>query len=163
MKKYLYLLFALVLFTGQSCKETVDFEKEKTSALDSFNQFIIALQDENAAILDDLLCDDPDMIFFGTDAQERWIGKDEFIAAQQAFFDATSDSKLEIYKSTIKLNKTGDVAWTSCMVNWDIISGDQSMRLEGLRMTCVLENRDGTWVVVQGHGSVPVSGQMIEY
>ena len=113
MKKYLYIYFALVLFAFQSCNETVetvDIEKEKTSVSDSFNQFITALQDENAAMLEDLVSDDPDMIFFGTDAQERWIGKDEFISAQQAFFDATSDSRLEITKSTIKLDKTGNVA-----------------------------------------------------
>ncbi len=61
------------------------------------------------------------------------------------------------------LSESGTVAWTSCMMNWDIISGDEPMQLEGLRLTAVFEKRENNWVAVQGHGSVPVSGQMIEY
>ena len=163
MKKYLWILSALVLFAGHSCQETIDIEKENTAVLEKFNQWVYAIQDEDAEMLETLLCDDPDMIFFGTDALERWIGKEEFIAAQEAFFEVSSESKIEIYNTTNKLSTSGNVAWTSCMLNWDIVSGDQAMHLEGIRMTSVLEKRDGTWVIVQGHGSVPVSGQMIEY
>jgi uncharacterized protein (TIGR02246 family) len=152
--------FAMLLI---SCKTTVDIEKEKTAVSEKLNEWINALQDEDADMLEDLMCDDPDMVSFGTDAQERWIGKDDFIAAQKKFFEATSESKIEIYNTTIKLSESGMAAWTSCMMNWDIISGDQPMHLEGLRLTAVFEKRNNNWEIVQVHGSVPVSGQMIEY
>jgi ketosteroid isomerase-like protein len=68
-----------------------------------------------------------------------------------------------MYNRTIKVSGSGTVAWTSCMMKWDIMAGDQPMHLEGLRFTIVFEKRDNNWVVVQGHGSVPVSGQVVEY
>lgn len=154
------ICFAMVL-TG--CKKTVDLEKEKTAVLERSNQWIYAIQNEDAEMLENIMCDDPEMVFFGTDTQERWIGKDDFMAAQKKFFESTSKSKIEIYNTTIKLSRSGTVAWTSSMLNWDILSGEQPMHLEGLRMTFVFEKRNNNWVAVQGHGSVPVSGQMIKY
>ncbi|NQU81636.1 MAG: nuclear transport factor 2 family protein [Bacteroidetes bacterium] len=162
MKKlFLFLVCFGILLIG--CKTTVNLDKEKTVVSERFQQWINAFGDEDAAMLENLLCDDPDMIFFGSDASERWIGKDEFIAAQKEFFEVTSESKIEAYNTTIKLSRSGTVAWTSLMMNWDILSGDQPMHLEGIRMTCVFEKRDNNWVVVQVHGSAPVSGQMVEY
>ncbi len=145
------------------CKPSLDIEKEKTAVLERFNQWVYALQDEDSEMLENVMCDDPDMVFIGTDAPERWIGKDAFINAQKEFFEATSESKIEINNTSVKLSESGTVAWISCTMNWDILSGDQPIHLEGLRMTAVLEKRDNNWIVVQGHGSVPVSGQMIEY
>jgi len=162
MKK-LFLLplsFAMLLI---SCQTAVDLESEKALVSESLNQWISAHQNENVDMIETILCDDPDMIIFGTDAQERMMGKDEFIAAQKKFFEETSESKIEIYKTTIKLCKSGNVAWTSCLLNWDILSGGQPLHMEGLRLTSVFEKRNNKWLVVQGHVSVPVSGQAVAY
>jgi uncharacterized protein (TIGR02246 family) len=161
--KNVFLITACFAMLAIGCKTNVDIEKEKNAALESFNQWVNALQDEDAEMLESILCDDPDMVMIGTDAPEFWKGKDAFIDAQKKFFEATSESKIEIHNISVKLSESGTVAWISCLMNWDILSGEQLMHLDGLRMTAVLEKRDGQWVIVQGHGSVPVSGQMIEY
>jgi hypothetical protein len=69
--------FLAVLLFG--CKPSVDIENEKNVVEETFNKWIIAFQDEDAETLAGIMCDDPDMIFFGTDAQERWVGKDAFL------------------------------------------------------------------------------------
>ncbi len=142
---------------------TTDIEKETAAVSERLNQWIRALENKDAEMLKDVICDDSGMVFFGTDLQERWVGRDEFITAQKEFFKATSDSRLEVYNKTIQISKSGTVAWTSCMMNWDIMAGEQPMHLEGLRGTFVFEKREGNWMIVQGHGSQPVSGQMVAY
>jgi uncharacterized protein (TIGR02246 family) len=159
--KVLFSVFSALLLLG--CQPTVDVAKEKNAVDETLNQWINAFQDEDAEMLASVMGDDPDMIFFGTDAQERWVGKDDFIASQKEFFEATSESKIELYNKTIKVSGSGTVAWSTCMMKWDVMSGDQPMHLEGIRFTMVFEKRDNNWIIVQGHGSVPVAGQGVEY
>jgi ketosteroid isomerase-like protein len=149
--------------TGNGQTATVDIEKEKAVVLGKLDQWFRAIEVKDAEILEGIISNDTDLVFFGTDSQERWMGKDDFISAQKEFFNATSDSRIKIYNKTIQLSQSGTVAWTSCMMNWDILSGDQPIHLEGLRLTLTFEKRNENWVIVQGHGSVPVSGQMIAY
>jgi ketosteroid isomerase-like protein len=143
--------------------EVLDIEKEKAAVSAKLDQWFRAIDVKDVEMLEETICDDAEVVFFGTDAQERWIGRDDFMAAQKEFFKATSDSRMEIYNKTVQLSQSGTVAWASCMMNWDIMSEDQPIHLEGLRLTCTFEKRDGRWVIVQGHASVPVSGQMIAY
>jgi uncharacterized protein (TIGR02246 family) len=148
---------------GNGQTTAADIEKEKAAVSTKLDQWFRAIDVKDAEMLEETICDDAEVVFFGTDAQERWIGRDDFMAAQKEFFKATSDSRMEIYNKTVQLSQSGAVAWASCMMNWDILSGDQPIHLEGLRLTCTFEKRDGRWVIVQGHASVPVSGQMIAY
>jgi ketosteroid isomerase-like protein len=143
--------------------EVADIKKEKAAVSYILDQFFDSYRDEKTEIFENILDDDPELLFFGTDTQERWIGKDVFMAAQKEFFKATSDAKIEIYNKTVQIAKSGNVAWTSCMTNLDIMSDGKPMRLEGLRLTSTFEKRDGKWVLVQGHASQPISGQMIAY
>jgi ketosteroid isomerase-like protein len=140
-----------------------DFEKERAAVSERIDQWFRAIDLKDAEMLEEVICDDPGMLFFGTDVQERWIGRDDFIAAQKDFFIATSNSRIDIYNKTIQISNSGTVAWTSCMMDWDIMAGEQPIHLEGLRLTSVFEKREGKWVLVQGHGSQPVSGQMVAY
>jgi predicted ester cyclase/ketosteroid isomerase-like protein len=148
---------------GNEQTATIDIEKEKAAVSGRFDQLLRAIEKEDVELLEKILCGDADLIFFGTDANERWVGKKALIAAHKEFFRATSDSSMEIYNKTIHISLSGTVAWTSCMMNWDITSGGQSLNLKGLRLTMVFEKRDDEWFAVQTHGSIPPSGQSIEY
>ncbi|MEN6370078.1 MAG: nuclear transport factor 2 family protein [Thermotogota bacterium] len=65
--------------------------------------------------------------------------------------------RAEVRDLQIHLARSGDVAWYSAtlddMVSWD---GKTDRFGEGLRWTGVLEKRDGRWVIVQMHASLPV-------
>jgi ketosteroid isomerase-like protein len=42
-------------------------------------------------------------------------------------------------------------------------SGAEAVSLEGMRVTSVLEKRQGKWLIVHFHYSMPVAGQAIKY
>ncbi|MHB1193872.1 MAG: nuclear transport factor 2 family protein [Longimicrobiales bacterium] len=43
------------------------------------------------------------------------------------------------------------------------VVGRETASVEGMRLTGVLEKRNGTWLMVHFHGSVPVSAQIVAY
>jgi len=61
------------------------------------------------------------------------------------------------------MSSHGGVAWFSTVLDMGVSVGSEVASLRGLRTTGVLEKRDGNWVIVQLHTSVPVAGQQIEY
>jgi len=63
----------------------------------------------------------------------------------------------------IKVNATGNTAWFSELYDWKMVTQGQPVNLIGARVTGVLDKRNGKWVCVQFHVSVPVSGQAAEY
>jgi len=65
--------------------------------------------------------------------------------------------RTEVRDLQIHLSRSGDVAWFFANLD-DVVSweGKVSRFGEGLRWTGVLEKRDGRWVFVQMHASLPV-------
>ena len=58
----------------------------------------------------------------------------------------------------------GTVAWFSEVLDVKVVvATGEAVELEGTRFTGVLEKRNGNWVLVQIHASVPVAGQAVEY
>jgi ketosteroid isomerase-like protein len=84
----------------------------------------------------------------------------ESLTKQFASFEKT---KLTVKDQVIKVNPSGNVAWFSEVVDWDIVAQAQPTHIEGSRITGVLEKRNGNWVIVQFHISVPVSNQAVKY
>jgi len=49
------------------------------------------------------------------------------------------------------------------VIDWTTRSGDEAVSVPGIRITTVLEKRQGVWLIVHFHYSVPVAGQAIKY
>jgi ketosteroid isomerase-like protein len=60
------------------------------------------------------------------------------------------------------ISETGDVAWFSDITNWKFKIRDNSIKLNNVRITGVLEKRKGRWKIVQVHASAP-QGQVTAY
>ena len=91
-------------------------------------------------------------------------GFDAFREARQRQFAAFDNVEFEAAEQRIRLAESGDVAWFSETFDLFLISqNQQAVGLEGLRLTGVLERRDGRWQIVQLHTSLPVRGQAAEY
>ncbi|MDZ7265311.1 MAG: nuclear transport factor 2 family protein, partial [candidate division KSB1 bacterium] len=73
------------------------------------------------------------------------------------------NAKVTIKDQVIKVNQYGNTTWFSEIAEWDLVAQGQAVNLQGLRFTVVLEKRNGNWVVVQFHSSIPVSGQAAAY
>ena len=163
MRNFAILMVSTVLLVTE-CAPKVDIEAEKTAVRAMIDKMEKAFETNDPELLAEIISKSPDNVFFGTDAAERWVGFDNFIEAQKQFF-ATVDkgSEITFHNIVLGIGKAGDTAWMSSTMDWKGTSQGEPFTLEGLRMTAVMEKQDGKWVIVQMHGSVPVSGQAIEY
>jgi ketosteroid isomerase-like protein len=71
--------------------------------------------------------------------------------------------KMAIRDQVIKVSAAGDAAWFSQVVDLSIETKGQTVKLDGARLTGILEKRGGKWLVVQMHFSVGVAGQAAKY
>ncbi|HKJ44086.1 MAG TPA: nuclear transport factor 2 family protein [Sunxiuqinia sp.] len=146
-----------------SCTPKVDLKAEKTQVKAAVDDFATVLENEDMNLLKNLMAHDADMVCFGTDASERWVGYDALQESVQQQFAAFSDAKIDVSDQVINVNPTGNTAWFSEVMDWSMKVDTQMVNMQGVRMTGVLEKQDGKWVFVQFHTSVPVSGQAAEY
>jgi hypothetical protein len=159
------LLFVLVALATLSANAGHhEPEKHAKSNLKSaVDQLMGAFEKESVEMFDDVMAQDSDMVSFGTDASERWVGFDEVrdsFAKQVGAFEVES---IDTKEQVIKASKSGEVAWFSQVVDWHISSGGNSQTISGIRVTGVLEKRGTEWKIVQFHTSAPVQGQVVEY
>jgi ketosteroid isomerase-like protein len=178
MKKsfQLILVVSLVfsLWLALSCKKAekeeaeeiaaaVDLEAAKVAVNSVLDQWIQVIDTENLELFSKLMAHDPDMVSFGTDAAERWVGYESLENSMKKQFESTEESKGTSRERVITVHKSGEVAWWSELWDWKGKAQGQPFALEGMRLTGVLEKRNGNWVIVHVHASVPVSGQAIKY
>lgn len=116
-----------------------------------------------AEILAEVTARDEELVTFGTDAAERWVGYEALLRAAKAQNEAFRVPEHRARDRVVQLSRSGDVAWFSELLDMVVESGGEVTRVEGMRVTGVLERREGRWVFVQFHSSVPVSGQLVAY
>lgn len=163
MKNLIALIAGIAISIASGCAPTVDPEAEKAQVKTVVDQFAQILETEDMALLSKTMAHDPDMVNFGTDATERWVGWEALKASVEQQFAAFDNTKLTVKDQVIKVHASGKVAWFSEVVDWDTAAQGQPVHISGSRLTGVLEKRNGNWVFVQFHASVPVSGQAAQY
>jgi ketosteroid isomerase-like protein len=66
---------------------------------------------------------------------------------------AQADSLAARY-GDLNVSGRGDVAWAACPVSIRVRAGDEEAAFD-IRLTVVIEQRDGQWRIAQFHGSLP--------
>ena len=164
---FLSLVIFMALFLSCRCQQEavvqVDLEKEESAARATMNQLWQSWETRDINLTSEVMAHDPDMVIFGTDATERWVGYEEFRTAVEQQFAAMESVQISASDEVFKIHNSGEVAWCSSIVDITGVSMGEDFEMAGLRFTAVLEKRDGKWVIVQAHFSVPVEGQAIEY
>lgn len=167
MKAFVASCVLGVLLVSVGCAppaaEPVDLAAAAADARAAVDQFPVALETEDVALMSRLMAHDADMVCFGTDASERWVGWDALKASVELQFAAFENTKITVRDQVVKVGPSGDVAWFTEVMDWDLTAGGEPVKLEGARISGVLEKRDGAWVMVQFHTSLPVAGQAAEY
>lgn len=108
---------------------------------------------------DDLLAtfaSDADVVMYGTGSDEKRIGLAEIQA--QAERDWAQTDTLTLTFDWTSISSAGSVAWVAGDVSLDLSVGEERLVLPA-RITFVLENRGGAWLIVHGHFSFPAAGQ----
>lgn len=162
MKSIVLAAFALFVL-GCGTQAPVNRVEERAQVRTVVTQLITAFETENMGLLAEVMAHDADMVNFGTDASERWVGWNALADAAQKQFDAFDDTKLTAHDQVIALGAGATTAWFSEVVDWDLNASGAPVQIVGSRLTGVLEKRNSAWVCVQFHFSAPVAGQAAPY
>ena len=164
------LLMAPILIAGcaeeaeqEDMAPAVDLAIERAAVTAVVDRFPQIMEEEDLELLAQTFANDSNLMVFGTDAAERWIGYDALLESIQIQFASYEDTDVTVRDQMITVHSSGEVAWFSEVMDWTVTAGGEEVVLEGLRFTGVLEKRQGAWMFVQGHASVPVSGQAMQY
>ncbi len=157
-----YLIALVVLTTAfMGCSNMtakIDREAEIAAITEAINTSIKwCLPDKDRVKLYKYCAKDSSFFMFQPDSKSTIHNFEEFQAyAERIFFDprfkATSS---EIKELRVNLSPDGNVAWFSCLLDdygeWD----GRQIGWTNARWTGVLEKRDGQWLLVQQHFSLP--------
>lgn len=141
----------------------VDLVAEEAAVKGVVDAFTSIFVSEDMDLLSRTFAHDSDMVLFGTDESERWVGWDEFRASVEVQFASYEDTEVTTRNQVIHVNAAGETAWFSELVDMSLTAGGEQVEVPGMRVTGVLEKRNGVWVIVQMHASVGVAGQVMEY
>ena len=165
MAAYLKLSTSLVVagLLQTACTIETNTEAEMEEAKVVVDDFWRAISVQDLDLLSRAVAHDEELVMFGTDAAERWIGSSAFLSAEEQMMQAFDVKRLDRRDETLQIHLRGGVAWFSTVFDLEISVDGEVASLTGLRTTGVLEKRNDDWVIVQSHTSVPVSGQQVEY
>ena len=155
------LVVAAVFFAA--CTRNIDADFEVNNAQKAVDDFWRAIRTQDIELLSGVVANDDEMLVFGTDAAERWIGSTAFLSAEEQMMQAFDVESLVRRQETFQVHSRGGVAWFSTVFDIEISMNGEAAGLRGLRTTGVLEKRNDEWVIVQTHTSVPVASQQVEY
>lgn len=120
-------------------------------------------EDEDIDTFDEIIAQDPDMIVIGTDTAEYIVGYEDFRQIRQEQFDSFDNVEFSVNNRDVRLSQGGTVAWFSEIFDLFIMAEENPVHLRDLRLSGVLEKRDGDWMIVHLHTSVPIAGQAAAY
>ena len=99
---------------------------------------------------------DPDVVMYGTGADEKRVGLSEIEA--QAERDWSQSDATRMTFGWTSVSAAGPVAWVAADSVFHLEGGGQRFDLPA-RLTTVLEKRDDQWLMVQAHFSFAAAGQ----
>lgn len=168
MKRFIIAACAVVLaFTvgilARTAAEPVDLDAARAAVNSVLDQYYQCVETEDMELFSKIMAHDPEMVCFGTDAAERMVGYQSLEDSWKRLFASTEDFTATSRERVITVHRSGEVAWWSEFMDSKGKAQGQPFAFEGARFTGVLEKRNGDWVIVHFHASVPVSGQAVKY
>ncbi len=103
-----------------------------------------------------LFVPDSDVVFIGTGGDEKCIGLAEIKTELERAFSQSEQSLIRI--DWYSVSAAGSVAWGAADAVIKAKVSGQEISFP-VRLTTVLEQRGGKWLIVQSHASVPAAGQ----
>ncbi len=155
MNRFIALALVICLLVLSSCAPHPDLDAANKQVKAVLDNLIKSSEMKDMELTSKIYAHDADMVIIGTDSSERIIGWENLKDVLEKQFTATDSSKLSVKDQVINVNKSGNAAWFSEVIDWDITFNGETSKIEGLRTTGVLENRNGNWVIVQLHYSIP--------
>lgn len=128
----------------------------EAAVLDVLDKFAENYSNRNLEGVLALFAQDPDLVLYGTGADEKRIGPSEL--REQVERDWSQSDAVSFTREWTIVSSAGSVAWVAADISFSAKIGGQELSFHG-RLTSVLENRGGSWLIVQSHFSSPVAAQ----
>ena len=103
----------------------------------------------------------PELVAFGTDWDEKFLGWDQYKDVHRVQFSALKSFKFQTRELEVRLNR--ETAWASDRPHWEIETKSGEKVKQDVRTTIVLKKMDSGWKVVQWHVSVGLGKRLHEY
>ena len=130
--------------------------KTETEVMAVIKQFVESFTKKDLESNLALYAPDADVVLIGTGVDEKRVGLIEIEAEERRAF-AQSDEH-SIHLDWYSVSAAGSVAWLASNGSIQARIGGQEISFP-VRLTFVLENREGRWLIMQVHGSLPAVGQ----
>lgn len=156
MKKLMGLmLLLLIVFAVFGCAKKVDIAAETSAVKTALDQISLAKEKGDMTLYEQYVAPDSDIIIIGSDPEEFYVGWAAVKDSMKGFLN--KDNKIKINKKyqSIKVNPSGDTAWFSERVDFSGTIGGKALMLSDVRYSGALVKRDGKWLLVQSHASIP--------
>lgn len=153
MKHASIIITITILTILMGCQKAVDIEAEKSAIKSVLTDYIVSIENEDIELYGKIFVHDPDMVNFGTGANERIVGWDDLKKVIEAQNDAISETKITQSNITIDLSNEGQLAWATSLWDFKAKMGDQVMQLP-VRCSWILEKIGNEWKIVHFHKSV---------
>ena len=171
MKKLLFILPLVILlcFTFSCEKEdddvaeepVVDIESEKANVQAVLDQYTKAWETLDFEMFSKAFSHDDDLVIFSATPNKRYIGWEEFKDDVQKSFMEIENVEITFRDITIKVHASGNIAWLSCLEDWEFIYQGEPVSDEGARVTWILEKHNGQWVITHAHWSMPAGVESV--
>jgi len=154
------LFFLLSCSTTQQTEKTaVNRSKELKSIENVLEQYIVANENKDLSLVEQIWAPDGDIILYGTTSNDRLMGWNNIRNAFKKQFKTIDNIFITTSEQYIKLNETGNSAWFAEILKYNYMKDGKAKSLKGLRFTGVLKYcKDGKWRIVQAHLSMPAEG-----
>jgi ketosteroid isomerase-like protein len=133
------------------CIMRANFNVEK-EVVSTINQLFEAYKKRDLQAMLAVLAPDADVLVIGSGEDERSIGPSDFGKSAQR--DWKQSESASIKAENVLVSCAGIVAWFAADVNFQFSIKGKKYDLEG-RLTGIMENRMGKWLLMQLHFSTP--------
>ncbi|MBI1257721.1 MAG: DUF4440 domain-containing protein [Chloroflexi bacterium] len=123
----------------------------------AMNKAIEAFESGDADRVLDCFPPHDDIVNYGTNADERMVGRAALRSGVQR--DPSQSPSIKFDLGWTHVGTSGNVAWVAGDVTIKVEMPDGQAMAFPARMTGVLQNYDGRWLVEQTHLSVPAPSQ----
>ena len=156
MKSTLICCLIILSFIGLfSCSQKPDVDVEKAKVKDTVDNFGKFWETEDTVLLSEMFVHDPNMVNYGAEENEVFVGWNALRDSLTKILPAFDQTKVTIRNQIIHVSDSGDAAWFSEIMDWNLLYEGKPALLPNQRLTGVLEKKNGKWVIVQFHNSAP--------
>jgi len=156
MRNIVVFIISVAILILSGCSEG-DIEAERANVQLVLDQIIQANETEDMELIAKVTAHDDDIVIFGTSTADYHVGWDSFKESMERQFELFERTDISVRGQSIKVHRSGNVAWFSQVLDFDFSAHGQRFRFEGVRVTGVLEKRNSDWVAVQIHMSIPTT------